>query len=150
MPHSYVNLLYHIVFSTRDRAPHLTAERRPRLYDYIGGVIRKRGRISLAINGVEDHVHLLAKLRPDKALSDVIRDLKAGSSGWMHEVFPEVRDFKWQNGYAAFTVSTSLSGKVQRYVETQEEHHQKQLFREEFISLLRRNEVEFDEKYLWR
>lgn len=150
MPHSYVNLLYHIVFSTRERVPHLTTERRPRLYEYIGGVTRKRGGVSLVTNGVEDHVNVLAKLRPDKALSDVIRDMKAGSSGWMHEVFPEVRDFKWPNGYAAFTVSTSLSGKVQRDVERQEEHHRNLSFRDEFIGLLRKNEVDFDEQYLWR
>lgn len=150
MPHSYVNLLYHVDFSTRDREPHLTAERRPRLYDYIGGVIRKRGGISLAINGVEDHVHVFANLRPDKALSDVIRDLIAGSSGWMHKVFPKAREFKWQNDYAAFTVSTSLSAKIHRYVEMQEEHHRNFSFRDEFITLLRRNGVDFDEEYLWR
>ena len=149
MPHSYVNLLYHIVFSTRDRKPHLTIDRRPRLFEYIGGVIRKRGGISLAINGVEDHVHVFAKLRPDKALSDVIRDLKAGSSGWMHEIFPDLPDFKWQNGYAAFTVSASLSDKVTRYVLDQETHHAKFSFREEFVALLRANEIEFDEKYLF-
>lgn len=150
MPHSYVNLLYHVVFSTRDRQPHLTTERRPRLYEYIGGVIRKRGGISLAINGVDDHVHVLTKLRPDKAVSEVIRDLKAGSSGWMHQVFPEVRDFKWQNGYGAFTVSSSLSQKVNDYIRDQERHHATLSFRDEFTLLLRKNGIEFDERYLWQ
>ncbi|MEO6390883.1 MAG: IS200/IS605 family transposase [Pyrinomonadaceae bacterium] len=150
MPHSYVNLLYHIVFSTRDRQPHLTIERRPRLYEYIGGVIRKRGGISLAINGMDDHVHVLTKLRPDKAISEVIRDLKAGSSGWMHQFFPEVRDFKWQNGYGAFTVSSSLSKKVTDYIRDQDRHHVKLSFRDEFTLLLRKNGIEFDERYLWQ
>ncbi len=74
-----------------------------RLYDYIGGTVRKLGGISLALNGTEDHVHLLAKLRPDTALSDVLRDLKANSSGWMHNLFPELKEFSWQRGYGAFT-----------------------------------------------
>ena len=81
MPQSYVNLLYHIVFSTKDREPLITAAHQPRLYEYIGGIVRKQGGIALAINGLEDHVHLFAKLRQDKALSDVIRDFKASSSG---------------------------------------------------------------------
>lgn len=82
MPKSYTNLLYHLVFSTRERIPIITVERRPRLYDYVGGMIREFGGVSLAIGGIEDHLHLLAKLRPDKALSDVLRDLKANSTGW--------------------------------------------------------------------
>lgn len=95
MPQSYVNLLYHIVFSTKERGPLITEPYQPRLYEYIGGIIRGLGGITLEINGVEDHVHVLAKLRQDKALSDVLRDLKANASGWMHEVFPELKDFAW-------------------------------------------------------
>jgi REP element-mobilizing transposase RayT len=107
MSSSYLNLLYHIIFSTKDRAPVITSEYQPRLYDYIGGTIRGRGGISLGIGGDADHVHVLAKLRPDQALSEVLRDLKANSSGWMHDVFPAMRDFTWQRGYGAFTVSQS-------------------------------------------
>lgn len=88
MPDSYTKLLYHIVFSTKDRQPLITDIHQSRLYDYIGGTIRGLGGISLGINGIEDHIHVLAKLRPDKALSDVLRDLKANASGWMHNVFP--------------------------------------------------------------
>ncbi len=122
-----------------------------RLYDYIGGTIRKLGGISLAINGPEDHVHVLAKLRPDKSVSDVLRDLKANTSGWMHNVFPETKDFSWQNGYGALTVSSSQVEKVKYYIANQEAHHQKiGSFRDEFIKLLIANEIEFDEKYLWK
>jgi putative transposase len=148
MPHSYCNLLYHIVFATKDRRPWLTAQRRPKLCDYLGGVIRNRGGILLAANGIEDHIHVLAKLRPDKALSDVLRDLKAGSSGWVSQFFPDLRDFKWQNGYAAFTVSSSQVADVKKYIANQEEHHRKFDFRAELMALLRANEVEFDERYL--
>jgi len=145
-----MNLIYHIVFSTKNRQPLITGEVKSRLYEYIGGTIRKQGGIALAINGMSDHLHVLAKLRADKAVSDVLRDLKANSSGWMHKVFPELKDFSWQNGYGAFTVSASQIEKVKEYIANQEKHHQKiGSFRDEFIKLLRANEIEFDEKYLF-
>src|SRR5438105_15533012 len=126
MSQSFTNLLYHIIFSTEDRRPLITLDYQPRLYDYIGGIIRGTDGISLGINGTEDHVHVLAKLRPDKALSDVLRDLKANASGWMHDIFPELKDFSWQRGYGAFTVSALNIAKVQEYIARQKEHHQKQ------------------------
>lgn len=148
MPQSYTNLLYHLIFSTKNRQPLLTPEYQTRLYDYIGGTIRKQGGIALAINGITDHVHLLVKLRPDKAVSDVLRDLKANASGWMHEIFPELRDFSWQNGYGAFTVSASHVERVRQYIANQEAHHQKLSFRDELIALLKANEIKFDERFL--
>lgn len=148
MAQSYTNLLYHIVFSTKDRKPLITNDVRTRLYEYIGGTIRGLGCVMIAIGGIEDHVHVLAKLRPDKSVSDVLRDLKANSSGWMHDVFPELRDFSWQRGYGAFTVSASQVERVRQYIANQEEHHRKQDFRDEFIGLLIKNGIEFDERYL--
>ena len=150
MPHSYVNLLYHIIFSTKNREPLITEARQPRLYEYVGGIVRRQGGIALAINGIEDHLHLFAKLRQDKALSDVIRDLKAHSSGWMHKVFPDLRNFSWQPGYGAFTVSASQAARTKSYVERQKvKHSRKFTFKDEFTMFLRSNEVEFDERYLW-
>jgi len=105
MSDSYTNLLYHIVFSTKDRRPLITPESEPQLYEYVGGIIRSMGGISLALNGTEDHLHLLTKLRPDRSLSDVLRDLKANATGWMHDVFPLLTEFCWQRGYGAFTIS---------------------------------------------
>ena len=150
MPKSYTNLLYHIIFSTRERLRPITAERRVALYEYVGGTIRGLRAISLAIGGIGDHLHLLAKLRPDKALSDLLRDLKSNSSGWMHDVFPDAKDFAWQHGYGAFTVSTSQVSVVSNYIANQERHHKNRSFREEFIEMLTLNQIEFDEKYLWR
>ena len=149
MAQSYTNLIYHIVFSTKNRQPLITNDVKSGLYDYIGGTIRKQGGIALAINGMNDHVHVLAKLRADKAVSAVLRDLKANSSGWMHDVFPIMKDFSWQNGYGALTVSASQIEKVSDYIANQEKHHQKNSFRDEFIKLLRANDIEFDEKYLF-
>src|SRR5258708_4705187 len=123
MSDSYTNLLYHIVFSTKDRRPLITRESEPQLYEYVGGIIRSMGGISLALNGTEDHLHLLTKLRPDRALSYVLRDLKANATGWMHDVFPLLSDFCWQRGYGAFTVSPSNVEVVSRYIARQKEHH---------------------------
>ena len=148
MAETFTNLIYHIVFSTKNRQPLITDAHQSRIYEYIGGTIRALGGISLAINGTEDHVHLLAKLRPDKALSDVLRDLKANASGWMHNVFPDMKDFSWQRGYGAFTVSQSNIEKVQDYIARQKEHHQITSFRDEFIGYLNANGIEYDERYL--
>ena len=148
MSDSYTNLLYHIVFSTKDRRPLITPEYEVRLYDYLGGTIRKLGGISLELNGTEDHVHVLAKLRPDCALSDVLRDLKANATGWMHDVFPTLKNFSWQRGYGAFTVSQSHVEAVRRYIARQKEHHRKISFRDEFIQFLQENGIEYDKRYL--
>ena len=94
MSDSYTNLLYHIVFATKDRRPLIKPDYEVRLYDYIGGTVRGLGGVSLELNGTEDHVHLLAKLRPDRALSDVLRELKANATGWMHDVFPLFGTFR--------------------------------------------------------
>ena len=147
---SYVNLLYHVVFSTKGREPLIVEALQPRLYEYMGGIVRKQGGVPLAVNGIEDHVHLFAKLRQDRALSDMIRDLKAYSSGWMHKVFPDLKDFTWQHGYGAFTVSASQAEAVTRYIARQKVKHREQDFRAEFINFLRANGIEFDERYLWR
>jgi len=145
---SHTNLLYHIVFSTKDRRPLITPEYETRLYDYIGGTLRQAVGICLELNGTEDHLHLLAKLRPTRAVSDVLRDLKANASGWMHDVFPSLKDFSWQRGYGAFTVSQSNVEEVRRYITKQKEHHRKVSFRDEFIKFLKANEIEYDERYI--
>ena len=148
MSDSYANLLYRIVFSTKDRRPLITPEYEVRLYDYIGGTLRRAGGISLELNGTEDHIHLLAKLRPDRSLSDVLRDLKANATGWMHDVFPSLKDFSWQRGYGAFTVSQSNVEEVRQYIARQKEHHAVVSFRDEFIQFLRANGIEYDQRFI--
>jgi len=148
MSDSYTNLLYHIVFSTKERRPLITPEYEMRLYDYVGGTIRKVGGISLELNGTSDHIHLLTKLRPDCALSDVLRDLKANATGWMHDVFPSLKDFSWQRGYGAFTVSQSNVAAVRQYIARQKEHHRNISFRNEFIQFLKENDIQYDERFI--
>lgn len=136
------------MFSTKDRRPLITPEYEVRLYDYLGGTIRKVGGISLELNGTEDHIHVLAKLRPDCALSNVLRDLKANATGWMHDIFPSLKSFSWQRGYGAFTVSQSHVKTVRQYIARQKEHHRKVSFRDEFIQFLRENGIEYDERFI--
>ena len=148
MSDSYTNLLYHIVFSTKERRPLITPEYEVRLYDYIGGTLRRAGGISLELNGTADHIHLLTKLRPDRALSDVLRDLKANATGWMHDVFPRLKHFSWQRGYGAFTVSQSNVKDVRKYIARQKDHHRRVSFRDEFIQFLTANGIEYDDRFV--
>ena len=112
MPHSYTQLLYHLVFSTKRREPFLGPSVLPRLCEYLGGAVRGEGGTALIVNGMPDHIHILARLRQDVALSDVLRAIKAHSSGWVHDTFPELSGFAWQSGYGAFTVSISQADRV--------------------------------------
>ncbi len=149
MPQSFACLHYHLVFSTRHREPWLTADLRPRLFDYLGGVLRAHDGCLVAAGGVEDHVHLLARLGREMAVAEALQLLKANSSKWVHETGAGPPAFGWQTGYAAFTVSLSQMDAVKSYLARQEEHHRTQTFQDEFRALLRRHGMDFDEKYLW-
>ena|SRR5207248_8021782 len=149
MPQSYTCLHYHLVFSTKNRVPAITPEIQPRLWEYLGGIVVGHKGIPIQIGGTDDHVHLLVTLRQQPALADFLRELKAGSSGWVHDEFPNAGEFWWQTGYGAFTVSHSGIDAVRAYILNQEEHHKKQTFQDEFRALLVRHGIEFDEQYLW-
>ncbi|MCE9565380.1 MAG: IS200/IS605 family transposase [Planctomycetes bacterium] len=142
-------LHYHLVFSTKHRLPRITAQMQPRLGEYLGGIVRDHGGIPIQIGGVDDHVHLLVTLRQEPALKDVLREIKSGSSGWVHETFPDANDFWWQTGYGAFTVSHSNIDDVKRYIANQAEHHKKMSFQDELRALFRKHGIDFDETYLW-
>ena len=148
MSSSYCNLLYHIVFSTKGREPWLTHAIRPRVHQYLGGAVRDEKGIALIVNGTDDHVHILAKLRQDKAISKLIGELKANSSGWISRTFKEAAGFAWQEGYGAFSVSESQVPTVRHYIERQEEHHRSVSFLEELKVLLKKQGLPFDERYL--
>ena len=144
---SYTNLLYHIVYATKERAPLITNLLRPRLHEYLGGIVRGLGSIPIEINGVWDHVHLLVKLRPTISVSDFLSKLKSNSSGWAKR---QTRGrFAWQSRYGAFTVSESQVDHVRLYIRNQEKHHQKMSFEEEFKALLKAHKLDFDEAHLW-
>jgi REP element-mobilizing transposase RayT len=145
---TFANLLYHIVFSTKHRAPLIREELRNDLYGYMGGILRGEGGILLEIGGMPDHVHLLAKLRTDVAVARVVQKVKAKPSKWRNELPNTLERFEWQEGYGAFSVSESLAGKVRRYIQNQEEHHRETSFEDELIALLKRHRIPYDERYL--
>ena len=144
---SYTNLLYHVVYATKEHAPLMTNTLKPRLHEYLGGIVRGLGCIPIEINGVSDHVHLLVKLRPTISVSDFLSKLKANSSGWAKR--QTKGRFAWQARYGAFTVSESQVEHVRAYIRNQEKHHQKFSFEEEFKALLRAHQIEFDEAHFW-
>ena len=150
MPHSYSTLLTHVVFSTKDRMRFMDAQIRPDLFAYMGGIVREMQCTARVINGPEDHVHMLISLGADVAIAECLRVVKTNSSRWVHEKFGNHRNFAWQAGYGAFSVSASNEKQVIKYIRDQERHHRRMTFREEFMALLRNHGVAFDERYLWR
>ena len=148
MPGSFTSLHYHIVFSTRDRRPVIAPDLRPRLWGYMGGILRDQGNTPLAVGGTADHVHILAGLTPTRALADVMREVKAGSSRWVHEALGE-RDFAWQEGYAAFTADFGSLDRARAYMARQAQHHREVTFQEEYRVFLDRHGIAYEERYLW-
>lgn len=127
---SYTNLLYHIVYATKERAPLITPSLKPILHEYLGGTVRGLGGIAIGINGAEDHVHILARIRPTISISEFMSKLKSASSGWAKR--QTKGRFGWQARFAAFTVSESQVERVRRYIRNQEEHHRKHSFQDKF------------------
>jgi REP element-mobilizing transposase RayT len=148
MPSTHLSLHFHIVFSTKDRHPFITDAWRERLHEYLGGLVRAADGIPEAVGGTADHVHLLIGLRATHTLAAFVQDLKQTSSKWIHETIG-IKNFAWQPGYGAFTVSVSNRRIVKEYIATQIEHHRTKSFQEEYLILLQKHGVEFDEKYLW-
>jgi putative transposase len=149
MPGTHSQLLLHVVTSTKGRAPWISPPVAERLYPYIGGIVRAEKGVLYEIGGVEDHIHLYLRWRTDAAISNLMRTVKSRSSKWMHEAFPELPAFAWQEGYSVFSVSKSQENAVKRYIQGQAEHHQKEDFKSELLRILRAHGVEFDEKYVF-
>ena len=148
MPSTHLSLHYHLVFSTKNREPWLAPALRARVHEYIGGVVRGMNGFTRAVGGTVDHVHVFAGLRATHCLADVMREVKSESSGWIHKELG-LQAFAWQEGYGGFTVSASSLEQVRAYVLNQEEHHRMKTFQEEYVAMLRRGLVEYDERYLW-
>jgi putative transposase len=144
---TYSNLLFHVVFSTKNRRPMIDPSIEDELYRYMGGVIRNQKGSLLEAGGMPDHVHLLVKLAPIHRISDLMRDVKANSSGWLGE---RIRDFAWQDGYSVFSVSESQASSVTDYIRNQKEHHRQRDFKSELEAIFARHRVEFDPELLWK
>ncbi len=148
MGHTHTRNLLHIVTSTKDRRRLLTRDARSKLFPYMIGIAQKLQSPLLAIDGVEDHVHVLADLHPSIALADFIGKLKANASRWWNVEHPRAR-IAWQRGYGSFSVSQSKVNDVIAYIHGQEVHHRKKNFQDELRDLLRLHKIAYDEKYLW-
>ncbi|HMD99214.1 MAG TPA: IS200/IS605 family transposase [Terriglobia bacterium] len=149
MSHTYTNILIHALFSTKDRQPSLTPEIRDEAFCYLGGTINELGGQSLLVNGPRDHVHMLFVQPRTLSIADLMEKVKAHSSGWVKERWPDRRHFGWQTGYAAFSVSKSHVEQVKHYIENQEEHHRKVSFQEEVVAFLKKQGVEYDPRYVF-
>ena len=148
MPSTHLSLHYHLVFSTKNRIPFIKSEWRFDLHAYLGGIVKGLKGVPLAVGGVEDHAHLLIGLRATHRLDYVVRDVKSGSSGWVHDLV-RLRKFEWQGGYLGVTVSPSQIARVKQYILTQEEHHRRKSFQDEYLELLKLSAIEYDERYVW-
>jgi REP element-mobilizing transposase RayT len=149
MPQSFASITLHIVFSTKNRVPHLTSDVRPDIHHYVGGTIRGNHCAPLAVGGVADHIHLLVGWGREISVVEFVKVVKASSTRWAHDTIPALAGFSWQAGYGAFSVSHDRVDAVRRYIENQEEHHRTVSFQYEYREFLRKHNIEWDERYVW-
>jgi len=149
MAQSLAAVTIHIIFSTQRRIPFLKQEYRASLFAYLSGVARGQSCVVYEIGGLDDHIHILCSLPRTIFLAKLVEHFKTSSSKWLKLQNPELRLFAWQQGYGAFSVSSSQLERVGSYIRNQEIHHQKSDFKTELLSLLQLSKISFDEKYLW-
>lgn len=148
MPSTHLSLHYHVVFSTKDRAATISDAWRPRLHAFLGGVVNALEGTPQKIGGMSDHVHLLIGLKATHRLADVMREIKSVSSRWVHEEIG-LKSFSWQEGYGAFTMSSTQLRAVTDYIARQDEHHRSKSFQDEYREFLERAGVKYDAQFLW-
>jgi putative transposase len=149
MPQSLAKILVHLVFSTKNRQPWLVENLREDLHAYIGGVVEKLNGTLLIAGSVADHIHLLVAHPRTCAPSELIQQIKIGSSKWLKTKDARFADFHWQSGYGIFSISPSHRVELEAYIANQAEHHRKVSFQEEYLRLLKKYDLQFDENYLW-
>ena len=149
MANTYTQIYLHIVFSVKGRQNLIHKSWKEELHKYICGIVNGKEQKVYAIGGVADHIHILVSIKPNIALSDLVRDIKANSSKWIYEKGLVKGKFQWQEGFGAFSYAQSQLDTVIAYINKQEQHHQKKTFRDEYLELLQKFNVVFDEKYLF-
>ena len=148
MAHTFTNIVIHALFSTKHRQPYLDAELRTEIFPYMGGIIAKLNGQPLLINGPSDHVHLLFVQPAALGLSEVMEKVKANSSRWVNQRWPQRARFAWQTGYTAFSVSQSQVEAVKTYIRNQEQHHRKRSFQEELVAFLKQHGIGYDPRFI--
>jgi len=149
MANTYTQLNVHGVFAVKGRNNFILAKHRDEIFGYISGILKNIGQFPLAVNGYTDHVHIFLELDPSTSLSDVMEKVKANSSKWINEKGFVTGKFEWQRGYGAFTHSHSSIDRVVKYILNQEIHHRKKSFKEEYMEMLVKNEIKFNDAYLF-
>jgi len=149
MPQSLAKIYIHLIFSTKDRQPLIPDEVRAELHRYIGGILRECDSTLIEAGSVADHIHLLFDLSRKQSISGIVEAVKTGTSRWLKKQTPELRDFQWQAGYGAFSVSMSNVLEVQEYLRGQKEHHEKKSFQDELRAFFKKYEITYDERYVW-
>ena len=149
MPNTYSQIYIQIIFAVQGRQNLIASKNREELHKYISGIVQKREQKMLSVFSMPDHTHLLVGLQPSIAISDLVRDIKAGSSNFINDQNWIRGKFNWQEGFGAFSYSRSQIDSVIKYILNQEEHHKKFSFKEEYIDFLKKFEIEYNEKYLF-
>lgn len=139
----------HCVFSTKNRTPMIIPELQQSLWPYIGGIARANKMKALAVGGMPDHVHTLLSIPATIPVAKAVQLIKGGSSKWIHDTFPRMRAFTWQEGYGAFSIGVSAIEDTVAYINQQENHHKRRTFEEEFVAFLERHGIEYDPRYVW-
>jgi putative transposase len=149
MANTYTQIYIQIVFAVQGRQCLIEPDHKEEIYKYITGIVTNQGQKLLQINGVADHVHLLIGMKPNIALSDLVRDVKAGSSKFINEKRWIKGKFNWQEGFGAFSYGHSQLDQVIQYIRDQEKHHQQNSFKNEYLTLLRKFDIAFEDKYVF-
>ncbi|MFV0604435.1 MAG: IS200/IS605 family transposase [Niabella sp.] len=149
MANTYTQLYIHIVFSVKGRQNLIQKTWKEELYKYICGIVSGKEQKVYAIGGVSDHIHILVSVKPNIALSDLVRDIKANASKWINEKRFVSGKFQWQEGFGAFSYAISQLDNVIAYINNQEQHHKKKTFKEEYVEMLQKFNVDYDDKYLF-
>ncbi|MBT3257312.1 MAG: IS200/IS605 family transposase [Deltaproteobacteria bacterium] len=149
MGNSYISVYIHYIFSTKERLPLILPEIQDRLWPYIGGIARKNNMKALAVDGMPDHIHILLSLPATISISKAVQIIKGNSSKWITERFQTSNPFSWQKGYGAFSINISILQDTIHYIQKQAVHHRHKSFKNEYLDFLKKNEVFYDEQYVW-
>ncbi|MCH5718585.1 IS200/IS605 family transposase [Niabella hibiscisoli] len=149
MSQSLAQLYVHIIFHTKYNQSLIYPDVENELYAYIGGIIKANQSVPITINGIENHIHILAGMSKNIALSKLVEEIKRNSSRWIKTKGEKYRGFAWQGGYAGYSVSQSVVERVRKYIDRQKEHHKRVSFQDEYLQFLAEYRVDFDENYLW-
>lgn len=149
MANTYTQIYIHLIFAVQNRNALIHPEWEDQLYKYITGIVQNKGHKMLALNGTQDHVHLFIGMKPDCSVSEIVREIKKSSNAFIKDKQFTRIPFRWQAGFGAFSYADSQLDSVIKYIVNQKEHHRKKTFKEEYLDVLNKFQVDYDPKYLF-